>query len=162
MSSPSSPEHVPASYDRAPEYPGMVAERDVYVMTVREGERELDPTLPERELTRGWLKASNRALDPERSTEWKPLHKLTRAAAEPVTPGEVVEYEIELLATANLFETGHRICLDVMSMDVPTGVAGATNAEYVPYHVTSSRTTLHTVHHDTAHPSALYVPIVPQ
>jgi predicted acyl esterase len=135
---------------------------DPHVMTVREGERELRADLPERELSRGWLKASNRALDPERSTEMKPFHKLTRAAAEPVTPGEVVEYEIEVLATANLFEKGHRICLDVMSMDVPTGVAGATNAEYVPYHVTSSATTLHTVHHSTAHPSALYLPVVPQ
>ena len=44
---------------------------------------------------------------------------------------------------------------------VGTGVAGATNAEYVPYHVTSSRTTLHTIHHDTAHPSALLLPVVP-
>ena len=41
---------------------------DPSVRTVREGERELPPDLPERELTRGWLKASNRALDPERST----------------------------------------------------------------------------------------------
>jgi uncharacterized protein len=135
---------------------------DPHVMTVREGERELDPDLPERELTRGWLKASNRALDPERSTEWKPFHKLTRAAAEPVTPGEVVEYEIEVLATANLFEKGHRICLEITSMDVPTGVAGATNAEYVPYHITSSKTTLHTIYHDTEHPSALLLPVIPR
>ncbi|WP_299954257.1 CocE/NonD family hydrolase [uncultured Modestobacter sp.] len=134
---------------------------DPHVMTVREGERELHPDLPERELTRGWLRASNRALDPERSTEWKPFHRLTRAAAEPVTPGEVVEYEIEVLATANLFEKGHRICVEISSMDTPTGVAGATNAEYVPYHVTSSRTTLHTVFHDTAHPSAVLLPVVP-
>jgi predicted acyl esterase len=130
-------------------------------MTVREGERELDPTLPERELTRGWLKASNRALDPERSTEWKPFHKLTRAAAEPVTPGEVVEYRIEVLATANTFLPGHRICVEISAMDVPTGVAGATNAEYVPYHVTSSRTTMHTIYHDTTRPSALLLPVVP-
>ncbi|MGY1593834.1 CocE/NonD family hydrolase [Geodermatophilus sp. SYSU D00708] len=134
---------------------------DPHVMTVREGERELRSDLPERELTRGWLKASNRALDPERSTEWKPFHKLTRTAAEPVPPGEVVEYEIEILATANLFERGHRICVEITSMDVPTGVAGATNAEYVPYHVTSSRTTLHTIYHDTARPSALLLPVIP-
>ena len=46
-------------------------------------------------------------------------------------------------------------------MDVPTGVAGATNAEYVPYHVTSSRTTLHTIYHDTARPSSILLPVVP-
>jgi predicted acyl esterase len=134
---------------------------DPHVMTVREGERELDPTLPERELTRGWLKASNRALDAGRSTAWKPFHQLTRAAAQPVTPGEVVEYEIEVLATANTFEKGHRICVEISAMDVPTGVAGATNAEYVPYHVTSSRTTLHTIYHDTARPSSILLPVIP-
>jgi uncharacterized protein len=134
---------------------------DPSVRTVREGERELPPDLPERELTRGWLKASNRALDPARSTPWKPFHRLTRAAAQPVVPSEVTEYRIELLATANLFRAGHRIGLRIMSMDAPTGVAGATNAEYVPYHVCSARTTLHTIYHDTAHPSRLILPVIP-
>ena len=134
---------------------------DPHVLTVREGERQLDPTLPERELSRGWLKASNRALDPERSTPWKPFHRMTRAAAQPVTPGEVVGYEIEILATANLFQKGHRVCVEITSMDVPTGVAGATNAEYIPYHLTSSRTTLHAIHHDTSRPSALLLPVIP-
>jgi putative CocE/NonD family hydrolase len=134
---------------------------DSSVRTVREGEREPPAGVPERELTRGWLKASNRALDPERSLAWKPFHKLTRAAAQPVTPGEVVEYAIEIMSTANLFRRGHRICLEVASMDVPTGVGGATNAEYVPYHVCSARTTLHTVYHDTARPSHLLLPVLP-
>ena len=83
------------------------------------------------------------------------------AAAQPVVPGEVTEYRIELLATANLFRAGHRIGLRIMSMDAPTGVAGATNAEYVPYHVCSARTTLHTIYHDTAHPSRLILPVIP-
>ena len=76
-------------------------------------------------------------------------------------PGEVCEYQIEILATANLFRKGHRICVEITSLDLPTGVAGATNAEYVPYHICSSRTTVHTVHHDTQHPSHLLLPIVP-
>ena len=33
-------------------------------------------------------------------------------------------------------------------MDLPTGVAGATNAEYVPYHICSSKTVLHKIYHD--------------
>jgi predicted acyl esterase len=133
---------------------------DPSVQTAREGEWELPEDLPERELTRGWLKASNRALDPERSTPWKPFYKLTREAAQPVIPGEITEYAIEILATANLFKPGHRICLEIMSMDRPTGVAGATNVEYVPYHVCSSKTTLHHVYHDTAHPSHLLLPVI--
>jgi len=134
---------------------------DPSVRTVREGERDIDETLPKRELTRGWLKASNRALDAARSTEWKPFHRLTRAARQPVEPGEVVEYDIEILATANEFRRGHRICLEITSMDVPTGVAGATNAEYVPYHVCSSRTTLHHVQHNTRYSSRLLLPVIP-
>ena len=134
---------------------------DPSVRTVREGEREPAASVPERELTRGWLKASSRALDPERSLPWKPFHKLTRAAAQPVVPGEITEYAIEIMSTANLFRRGHRICLEIASMDVPTGVGGATNAEYVPYHVCSSRTTLHTVYHDVAHPSHLLLPVLP-
>ena len=49
------------------------------MLSVREGERELPKNLPEREVTRGWLKASHRALDPQRTKPWKPWHPLTRA-----------------------------------------------------------------------------------
>jgi uncharacterized protein len=132
------------------------------VRTAREGERDLPADVPERELTRGWLKASNRAVDPERSKPWKPFHKLTRAASQPVVPGEITEYPIEILSTANLFRKGHRIGLEIASMDVPTGVAGATNVEYIPYHICSSRTTLHKIYHDTKHPSHLLLPVIPQ
>ena len=55
---------------------------DVSVRTVREGEREIPHDLPEREVTRGWLKASHRALDPRRSKPWKPWHPLDARCAE--------------------------------------------------------------------------------
>jgi uncharacterized protein len=134
---------------------------DVSVLTVREGERELPKNLPEREVTRGWLKASHRALDPKRSKPWKPWHPLTRAARKPVVPGEITEYSIEIMATANLFRRGHRICLEITSLDLPTGVAGATNAEYVPYHICSSKTVLHKIYHDANRPSHLLLPVIP-
>ena len=51
---------------------------DVSVRTAREGERAVPQNLPERELTRGWLKASYRAVDEKRSKPWEPFHKLTR------------------------------------------------------------------------------------
>jgi putative CocE/NonD family hydrolase len=134
---------------------------DASVMTVREGERTLPKDLHEREITRGWLKASLRALDPARSKPWKPWHKLTRQARRKVEPGAVEEYAIELLATANLFRQSHRIAIEITSLDLPTGVAGATNAEYVPYHICSSRTVLHTIYHDFDRPSHLLLPILP-
>ncbi|MFL5063924.1 MAG: CocE/NonD family hydrolase [Xanthobacteraceae bacterium] len=134
---------------------------DVSVLSVREGERELPTDLHEREVTRGWLKASHRTVDPKRSKPGSPWHPLTRAAQKPVVPGEVTEYAIEIMATANLFRRGHRICLEITSLDLPTGVAGATNAEYVPYHICSARTVLHKIYHDANRPSHLLLPIIP-
>jgi predicted acyl esterase len=119
------------------------------------------PSLPEREVSRGWLKASHRALDPERSQPWKPWHKLTREAQEKVVPGVVEVYSIELMSTANLFRRGHRICIEISSQDLPTGVGGNTNVEYIPYHVGSSKTTLHKVYRDAEHPSHLVLPLIP-
>jgi predicted acyl esterase len=133
---------------------------DVSVRTAREGENQVPADLPEREIVRGWLKASHRAIDPTRSKPWKPWHPLTRAAQRPVVPAEVTEYNIELLSTANLFKRGHRICIDITSMDMPTGTAGFTNVEYFPYHICSSKTTLHKVYHGEKYPSHLLLPVV--
>lgn len=135
---------------------------DGSVRTVREGERDLPRDLHERELTRGWLKASHRAVDPARSKPWRPWHPLSRQAQKKVIPGEITEYAIEILATANLFKRGHRICIEIASTDMPTGVGGATNAEYVPNHIVSSKTTLHKIYHDGKRPSHLLLPIIPQ
>src|SRR4029077_14496880 len=121
---------------------------DVSVRTAREGERDVPSSLPERELTRRWLKASYRALDEKRSKPWEPFHKLTQDSLAPVKPGEVVEYRIQILATANQFKAGHRICLDITSMDVPTGTGAMTDVEYIPYHVCSSKTVTHKIYRD--------------
>src|SRR5258708_32296206 len=102
---------------------------DVSVRTAREGERDVSPTLHERELTRGWLKASYRALDEKHSKPWAPFHRLTRDAIDPVVPGEAVEYRVQILATPNRFKAGHRIFPDITSMDVPPRPGAMTTAE---------------------------------
>jgi predicted acyl esterase len=78
-----------------------------------------------------------------------------------VVPGEVEEYQVEILSTANLFERGHRICLEITSLDLPEGVAGETYAEYIPNHVCSSKTVLHKVFHNSEYPSHLLLPVIP-
>ena len=45
---------------------------------------------------------------------------------------------------------------------VVMAVGGSTNAEYVPNHIGSSRTTLHKIYHDAKRPSHLLLPIIPQ
>ena len=134
---------------------------DESVRTARQGEMDTPADLQERELTRGWLKASNRAIDLERSRPWEPWHPLTREAARPVVPGEINEYAIDILATANLFKRGHRICLDITCLDLPEGVSGATAIEYIPYHICSSRTTVHKIYHNEKYPSYLLLPVIP-
>jgi putative CocE/NonD family hydrolase len=134
---------------------------DVSVQTARHGERAVPQELPERELTRGWLKASYRAVDPERSAPGRPWHYLTADRIQPVVPGEVNEYEIEILSTCNLFKAGHRICLDITSLELAEGVAGETAVEYIAPHVCSSKTVLHKVFHNAAHPSHLLLPVIP-
>lgn len=133
---------------------------DVSVQTAREGETSVPSNLPERELTRGWLKASHRALDARGSKPWKPWHPLTREAQKAVVPGEINEYAIEISSTANLFEKGHRICLDITCLDLPTGTGGATNVEYIPYHICSSKTVVHKIYHNEKYPSYLLLPVI--
>lgn len=70
-------------------------------------------------------------------------------------PAIINEYAIEILSTANLFKKGHRIYLDITSLDLPTGTAGATNVEYIPYHICSSKTVLHKIYHNEKYPSHL-------
>ena len=135
---------------------------DGSVRTAREGENSVPENLPETELSRGWLKASHRALDTTRSKFYKPWHIMTKIAQKFVEPGEINEYKIEILSTANLFKRGHRICIDIASMDMPTGTAGFTSVEYIPYHVCSSKTTVHKIYHDEEHPSYLLLPIIPK
>jgi len=131
------------------------------VRTSREGEVEVPDNLHERELTRGWLKASHRAVDPKRSKPWRPWHPLTRKAWKPVKPGEINEYAIEILSTSNMFKAGHRICLDITCSDMPSGLAGAHDVEYIPYHLCSSKTVVHKIYHNEKYPSYLLLPVIP-
>jgi len=68
-------------------------------------------------LAKGWLRASHRALEAERTLPYRPWHPHTAAAAEPVRPGEPTEYAIEIWPTSNLFRAGHRLRLELASCD---------------------------------------------
>lgn len=81
--------------------------------------------------------------------------------AEPVTPGEAIEYTIDLWATSNVFKAGHRIALEVSSSNFPrfdrnlnTGADIADSAEMKP--------ALQTILHDAEHPSRVTLPIIPR
>jgi predicted acyl esterase len=66
-------------------------------------------------LTRGWLRASHREIDPERSTKWRPWHPHDKEI--PLKPGIPEEFSIGLVPTSNLFRQGHRIRVEIASCD---------------------------------------------
>ncbi len=81
--------------------------------------------------------------------------------ADPITPGRVYRYQIDLWATSNVFKEGHRIRLYVSSSNFPrfnrnlnTGQPIADSSGWV--------TARQTILHDSEHPSALILPVIPE
>ena len=106
-------------------------------------------------LTRGHLKASHRALDEGKSKPWRPHHPHTKA--DPVVPGQVYEYAIEIQPVSHVFKAGHRIKLEIASMDSPL-----TGGFHFSFHVGSNKVTLHNIYCDQKHPSHLLLPLIPK
>jgi uncharacterized protein len=71
-----------------------------------------DPRVP---IGLGWLRASQRKLDPARSLPYRPWH--THDEERPLTPGEPVELDIEIWPTSIVVPPGHRLALTVRGRD---------------------------------------------
>jgi len=87
-------------------------------------------------------------------------YRNSTAKADPIEPGKIYEYRIDLWSTSNVFLKGHQLRLEVSSSNFPrfdrnlnTGRDAATSAEFVK--ATS------VVYHDAKHPSALILSVVP-
>lgn len=102
-------------------------------------------------LTRGWLRASRRALDSVRSTELRPYHTHSEADAAPLTPGEPALLRVELNAVGHVFRAGSAIRLIV---DAPTGLTGIFGFDYL------KTPAVNAVLHDAGHPSRLVLGVV--
>lgn len=66
----------------------------------------------------GWLRASHRALDPARSTDWQPVHP--HDAEQMLRAGERVPVDIEIWPSSTRFEAGEALRLIVQGHDVYT------------------------------------------
>ncbi len=71
-----------------------------------------DPNTP---IANGWLRASHRRLDPERSTPYRPYHPHDRV--EPLTPGDVYECDVEFVSSCIVVPAGWRLALTVRGKD---------------------------------------------
>jgi putative CocE/NonD family hydrolase len=77
-----------------------------------------------------------------------------------IEPGSVVEYEIDLWVTSNVFLKDHSIRLEISSSNFPrydrnpnSGLPFGTDVELHPAH--------QTIYHDADHPSHLILPVIP-
>lgn len=64
----------------------------------------------------GWLRASHREVDLERSTPWQPV--LAHQRAIPLGPGEIVPLDIEILPSGTSFRPGETLRLVIQGRDV--------------------------------------------
>ena len=84
----------------------------------------------------------------------------SREKADLINPGQVYKFTIDLWSTSNVFRKGHALRLEISSSNFPrfdrnlnTGEDPAFAKNYV--------SATNTVYHDTEHPSALILPVVP-
>ncbi|WP_410631661.1 CocE/NonD family hydrolase [Amycolatopsis sp. cmx-4-83] len=106
-------------------------------------------------LAKGWLKASHRKLDAQRSTGFRPKHTHLRADYAPLRDGEVVPVEVEIIPNTGLIRKGQRLRVDIQPY---TGVGHGMRHAYDPTYHDGARNTVHT---GPEYPSYVQVPVVP-
>jgi uncharacterized protein len=71
----------------------------------------------------GWLRASQRKLDPEKSLPYRPYHPHDEKW--PLVPGEPVELQIEIWPTCIVIPPGYRLALNIRGKDYENGLGDA-------------------------------------
>ena len=106
------------------------------------------------ELTRGWLRASQRKLRSD-STLWEPV--LAHDERQPLEPGKIYELRFPVVATGRLFRAGERIAIRIKGADdePPKNALQAIARN----HVRLAKPTRITIYHDEQHPSRVDLPI---
>jgi predicted acyl esterase len=66
-------------------------------------------------VSRGWLRASHRKLDAERSRPYRPF--LTHDEVQKLTPGELYTVDLEIWPTSLIYPKGYRLVLTLMGKD---------------------------------------------
>ncbi len=120
-----------------------------WIVTVR----DVAPDGSSRTLTKGWLRASQRELDPEKSTPMRPWQKHT--AKEDLVPGQSYAYAMEIREVSNLFRSGHRLAIDIRGQD-------STAEDPIWVHTCNAVPTRHAVQFGGAFESYLLLPVIPE
>src|SRR5215475_2964379 len=81
--------------------------------------------------------------------------------AEPIEPGKVYKYMIDLWATSNVFKAGHRIRVYISSSNFPRFNRNLNTGEKT-LGATRMEKARQTIYHDAEHPSSIILPIIPR
>ena len=100
----------------------------------------------------GWLRASHRKLDPTQSTATRPYQTHQQSDQQLLTPGTPTEMQIEIFPFGHLFRAGSRIRI---SIEGPKFLPELWGFAALPVPAANL------VYHDAAHPSALFLPVLP-
>jgi predicted acyl esterase len=115
---------------------------------------DIPPEGAPRNLSRGILKASFRAVDPGRSFQGRPFHPFLRQ--ELLEPGMIYEFQIELRPLFHTVKVGHRLQLQISSDDIQyTNPRLPMDLLLLPWPVENA------IYSDATHPSHLLLPAIP-
>ena len=103
-------------------------------------------------IAKGWLRASHREKDEKRSTPRRPYY--THTNPQPIEPGRIYKYEIEIWPAVHCFRKGNRIRLDISIGDTLFTDSFFTH-QYFYYKVGTD-----TYHHNVEHASRLLLPVL--
>jgi hypothetical protein len=107
---------------------------------------DVDPSGYSRYLTDGIVRAHYRS---------------STAKAQPIVPGRIYQYQIDLWATSNVFKAGHRMRLYISSSNFPRFNRNLNTGQPI---LGSTRMVKarQKIYHDARHPSAIIVPVIPR
>ena len=113
---------------------------------------EVRPDGQEVYVTRGWLRASMRALDPARSTALAPYQTGQQADARPLMPGRPSYMRIQLSPFDCVFRKGSSVRLWI---DAPSGETGGWSFDF------TKTPAINSIYADAQHPSAIVLGYLP-
>ena len=131
----------------------------------------LDPNTP---IAQGWLRASHRKLDSQKSLPYRPYH--SHDERQPLTPGEVYELDVEIWPSCIVMSPGYRLAVTVRGRDYEyegelsefaktfhyahkgVGPFQHNDPDDRPSEIFGGKVTLHT---GGGHQSYLLVPVIP-
>ncbi len=129
-----------------------------------------DPRTP---IGLGWLRASHRKLDPQKSLPYRPLH--THDEVQPLTPGVPVDLDVEIWPTSIVVPAGYRVGLSLRGCDyqnpgeplVIPGLKYSTTGvgPFVHVHPNNRPPEVfhnrHTIHFESGHEPHVLLPLIP-